>query len=130
MRDIVHKVLKEIKDLHNVESREERIGFIKYNKEYIEKLLPMIVKFFEQTFKDNLDKVEVKSGGVAYGNEGFSAESFKLVFYFNQIPEDSNFSVRKEIITYLINIFGIDVTRYGIPLSITILVKEWKLYEY
>jgi hypothetical protein len=130
MRNIVHKVLKEIKDLQNIKSRKERINNIKYNKEYVEKLLPMIVKFFEQRFKDNLDKVEVKSNGVSYGNENFSTESFKLVFYFNQIPEDSKFSVRKEIITYLINMFGIDVTRYGIPLSITVLVKEWKLYEY
>jgi hypothetical protein len=130
MRDIVHKVLKEIKDLHKIESREERIDIIKYNKEYIEKLLPTIVKFFEYTFKDDLYKIEVKSGGVTYGSENFSMESFKLIFYFNQIPEDSKFSIRKEIIKYLESMFNIDITRYGVPLSINVYIKEWKEYRY
>jgi len=130
MRDIVHKVLKEIKDLHDINSREERINILKYNKEYIEKLLPAIVKFFEHTFKDDLDKIEVKLGGVGYGSEDFAMESFKLIFYFNQIPRDSKFSIRRKIIQYLRNMFNIDITRYGIPLSINVYVKKWEEHEY
>jgi hypothetical protein len=130
MKDLIHKILREIKDLHSIESREERIDAIKYNKKYIEKLLPTIVKFFENTFKDDLDRVEVKSRGVGYGGESFSMESFKLIFYFNQIPKDSKFSIRREIINYLKELFDVDITRYGVPLSINVYVKTWEEYEY
>jgi hypothetical protein len=130
MKDIIHKVLRETKELHNIKSRVERVDIIEYNKKYIEKLLPTIVKLFEHTFKDDIDKIEVEKTDTRYGNENFKIESFKLIFYFNQIPKDSKFSITRDIIQYLRDMFDIDITRYGIPLSITVLLKEWKEYKY
>ena len=126
MKDIVHRVLTETKILKE-ESIENSIEEIKSNKKRIRKLLPIIVDFFESEFKNDLYKLEVnEDSSVHYGLENFSIERVELVFYFNQIPKGSENIIRRNIILYLKDLFNVDITRYGVPLDISVYVKTWK----
>jgi len=126
MKDIVHRVLTETKILKE-ESIENSIEEIKSNKKRIRKLLPIIVDFFESEFKNDLYKLEVnEDSSVLYGLENFSIERVELVFYFNQIPKGSENIIRRNIILYLKDLFNVDITRYGVPLDISVYVKTWK----
>ena len=126
MKDIVHRVLTETKILKE-ESIENSIEEIKSNKKRIRKLLPIIVDFFESEFKNDLYKLEVNEDStVHYGLENFSIERVELVFYFNQIPKGSENIIRRNIILYLKDLFNVDITRYGVPLDISVYVKTWK----
>jgi hypothetical protein len=126
MKDIVHRVLTETKILKE-ESIENSIEEIKSNKKRIRKLLPIIVDFFESGFKNDLYKLEVnEDSSVHYGLENFSIERVELVFYFNQIPKGSENIIRRNIILYLKDLFNVDITRYGVPLNISVYVKTWK----
>ena len=120
MKDIVHRVLTETKILKE-ESIENSIEEIKSNKKRIRKLLPIIVDFFESGFKNDLYKLEVnEDSSVHYGLENFSIERVELVFYFNQIPKGSENIIRRNIILYLKDLFNVDITRYGVPLNISV----------
>jgi hypothetical protein len=127
MRDLIRKVLQEKKQKGKEEnSAEDIIEEIKSNKERIEKLLPTIIDFFESTYKNDLYKLEVnKDGSVHYGMENFSIDNIELVFYFNQIPKGNENIIRRNIILYLRDLFNVDITRYGVPLDISVYVKTW-----
>ena len=126
MKDIVHRVLTETKILKE-ESIENSIEEIKSNKKRIRKLLPIIVDFFESEFKNDLYKLEVnEDSSVHYGSENFSIERVELVFYFNQIPKGSENIIRRNIILYLKDLFNVDITRYRVPLNISVYVKTLK----
>jgi hypothetical protein len=126
MKDIVHRVLTETKILKE-ESIENSIEEIKSNKKRIRKLLPIIVDFFESGFKNDLYKLEVnEDSSVHYGLENFSIERVELVFYFNPLPKGSENIIRRNIILYLKDLFNVDITRYGVPLDISVYVKTWK----
>jgi hypothetical protein len=128
MRDLIRKVLQEKKQKGKEEdSIEDVIEEIKSNKKRIEKLLPAIVDFFESTYKNDLHKIEVnKDGSVHYGMENFSIDNIELVFFFNQIPKGSENIIRRNIIMYLRDVFNVDITRYGVPLDVSVYVKTWK----
>jgi hypothetical protein len=128
MRDLIRKVLREKKEKgKEEESLEDMIEKIKSNRGRIEKLLPKIVNFFELTFENDLYKLEVdKNGSVHYGLEDFSIDNVELVFYFNQIPKGKENIIRRDIIISLRDLFDIDITRYGVPLDISVYVKTWK----
>ena len=92
----------------------------------IRKLLPKIVDFFESTFENDLYKLEVnEDSSVHYGMENFSIDSVELVFYFNQIPKGKENIIRRNIIFYLRDLFNVDITRYGVPLDVSVYVKTW-----
>ena len=128
MRDLIRKVLQEKKQKGKEEdSTEDVIEEIKSNKKRIEKLLPKIINFFESTFENDLYKLEVdKNGSVHYGMENFSIDNIELVFYFNQIPEGKENIIRRNIIISLRDLFNVDITRYGVPLNVSVYVKTWK----
>ena len=127
MRDLIRKVLREKKEKgKDKDSSEDIIEIIKSNKERIDKLLPKIVNFFELTYENDLYKLEVdKDSSVHYGLEDYSTESVELVFYFNHIPKGKENIIRRDIIISLRNLFDIDITRYGVPLDISVYVKTW-----
>ena len=127
MRDLIRKVLQEKKQKGKEEdSTENVIEEIKSNKERIRKLLPKIVDFFESTFENDLYKLEVnEDSSVHYGMENFSIDSVELVFYFNQIPKGKENIIRRNIIFYLRDLFNVDITRYGVPLDVSVYVKTW-----
>ena len=125
MKDIIHRVLMETK-MSREESIEKTIEEIKSNKKRIIKLLPKIVDFFESRFENDLYKLEVnEDSSVYYGMENFSMERVELVFYFNQIPKGSENIIRREIIGNLRDLFNVDMTRYGVPLDVSVYVKTW-----
>jgi hypothetical protein len=127
MRDLIRKVLQEKRQKGKDEdSSEDIIEIIKSNKERINKLLPKIVNFYESTYENDLYKLEVnKDSSVHYGMEDFSIETVELIFYFNQIPKGKENIIRRDIINSLRNLFDIDITRYGVPLDISVYVKTW-----
>ena len=127
MRDLIRKVLQEKKQKGKEEnSAEDIIEEIKSNKERIRKLLPKIVDFFESKFENDIHKIKVSENmNYHYGMENFSIDGFEIVFYFNQNPY-SRIGIRRDIIIYLRDLFNVDMTKYGTPLSIKIYVREWK----
>ena len=64
---------EEIKIPRSDLSREERIKIILSNKEYIESMLPQIIKFLKLYYR-GLERVEVVSKPIYYGMELVSIE--------------------------------------------------------
>lgn len=121
MEDIIRKILREIDN-----SNEDRIKEIEDKKKYVKKLLPSIIKFFKDSFSKDLLDIEVITKKVHYGVENYSTEEYLLKFYFNEIPKEHEFNMRRTIIRNLDNMFNINITRYGVPLDLEIYVKTWK----
>jgi len=121
MEDIIRKILREMDN-----PNEDRIKKIEDNKKYIEKLLPSIIKFFKGSFSEDLLDIEVITKKVHYGVENYSTEEYLLKFYFNKIPKEHEFNMRRTIIRNLDNMFNVNITRYGVPLDFEIYVKTWK----
>jgi len=121
MEDIIRKILREMDN-----SNEDRIKEIEDKKKYVKKLLPSIIKFFKDSFSEDLFDIEVTTKGVHYGSENYSTDSYLINFYFNKIPKEHEFNMRRTIIRNLDNIFNIDITKYGVPLDLEFYVKTWK----
>ena len=121
MEDIIRKILREIDN-----SNEDRIKNIEDKKKYIKKLLPIIIKFLKDSFSEDLLDIEVITKKVHYGVENYSTDEYLLKFYFNKIPKEHEFNMRRTIIRNLDNMFNINITRYGVPLDLEIYVKTWK----
>jgi len=121
MEDIIRKILREMDN-----SNEDRIKEIEDKKKYVKKLLPSIIKFFKDSFSEDLLDIEVITKKVHYGVENYSTEEYLLKFYFNEIPKEHEFNMRRTIIRNLDNMFNINITRYGVPLDLEIYVKTWK----
>jgi hypothetical protein len=124
MKKIIRKILREFDD--STEDELTKLIKIEDKKEYIEKLLPVIIKFFEGSFKDNLFEIEVVNKKIHYASVGSSMDTYLLNFKFNQIPEENKFNIRRTIINKLDSIFNINIMEYGVPLDIEIYVKTWK----
>ena len=121
MEDIIRKILREMDN-----SNEDRIKEIEDKKKYVKKLLPSIIKFLKDSFSEDLLDIEVITKKVHYGVENYSTEEYLLKFYFNEIPKEHEFNMRRTIIRNLDNMFNINITRYGVPLDLEIYVKTWK----
>jgi hypothetical protein len=121
MEDIIRKILREMDN-----SNEDRIKEIEDKKKYVKKLLPSIIKFFKDSFSEDLLDIEVITKKVHYGVENYSTDEYLLKFYFNKIPKEHEFNMRRTIIRNLDNMFNINITRYGVPLDLEIYVKTWK----
>ena len=119
MKDIIRKLLKETKS-----SKENGIKNIEDTKKYIEPLLPKMVSFFEHKLPSDLFKIKIKKKMSHYGMENHSTESYILSFYFDKIESESE--IEKLIIRELYNFFNVDISKYGVPLTIEIYVKTWK----
>jgi hypothetical protein len=121
MEDIIRKILREMDN-----SNEDRIKEIEDKKKYVKKLLPSIIKFFKDSFSEDLLDIEVITKKVHYGMENYSTDEYLLKFYFTEIPKEHEFNMRRTIIRNLDNMFNINITRYGVPLDLEIYVKTWK----
>ena len=121
MEHIIRKVIKEVRD-----SKEESIKKIEDKKKYIGKMLPIISEYFEGTFGDDLFELIVTNDRTHFGGENYSTDTYLLKFYFNEIPKENEFNLRRSIINRLNNLFDIDITKYGVPLNIEIYLKQWK----
>jgi hypothetical protein len=121
MEDIIRKILREMDN-----PNEDRIKEIEDKKKYVKKLLPSIIKFFKDSFSEDLLDIEVTTKGVHYSSENYSTDEYLLKFYFNKIPKEHEFNMRRTIIRNLDNMFNINITRYGVPLDLEIYVKTWK----
>jgi hypothetical protein len=121
MEDIIRKILREMEN-----SNDNNIKKIEDNKKYIKKLLPSIIKFFKDSFSEDLLDIEVITKKVHYSSENYSTDGYLLKFYFTEIPKEHEFNMRRTIIRNLDNIFNIDITKYGVPLDLEFYVKTWK----
>ena len=119
-----NKVLNEQGYLSDELSKEERAEEIIRRKNHIEKLLPKIVKYFKIKYKDELSKIEVEYKRSHFGSESLTLEYPRIDFYFNE----SSLPNRAYGITGdLRDVFDIDIAMYGVPLSIRVLEKTWKI---
>jgi uncharacterized protein YbcC (UPF0753/DUF2309 family) len=140
MKDLIKKILKEgmrispdapdwVEKFHNL-PKEERIEFIENNKKRIEKLTPVIIKFFKEKYGNSLDRIDVGEHKTYYGSEGHSMNEVQYKFYFNKINIDNNPIIqeidRHQIIKYLKDYFDIHLEFYGVPLSLKFFVKTWR----
>jgi hypothetical protein len=121
MEDIIRKILREMDN-----SNEDRIKEIEDKKKYVKKLLPSIIKFFKDSFSEDLLDIEVTTKGVHYSSENYSTDEYLLKFYFNKIPKEHEFNMRRIIIRNLDNMFNINIINYAVPLDLEIYVKTWK----
>ena len=118
-----------VEKFHNL-PKEERIEFIENNKKRIEKLTPVIIKFFKEKYGNSLDRIDVGEHKTYYGSEGHSMNEVQYKFYFNKINIDNNPIIqeidRHQIIKYLKDYFDIHIEFYGVPLSLKFYVKTWR----
>ena len=121
MEDIIRKILREMDN-----PNEDRIKEIEDKKKYVKKLLPSIIKFFKDSFSEDLLDIEVTTKGVHYSSENYSTDEYLLKFYFNKIPKEHEFNMRRTIIRNLDNMFNINIINYAVPLDLEIYVKTWK----
>jgi hypothetical protein len=91
-------------------------------KEYVESILPKILKFFKNKYNDELAKIDVGRTEILFGQEDLRLEIVELQFYFSK----SEINRTKEIFNDLRDIFDIDMTNYGAPLSIRVYEQTWK----
>jgi len=91
-------------------------------KEYIESILPKILKYFKNKYGDELVKIDVDKTEVLFGYEDLRMEIPQLQFYFSE----SVINRTEEIFNDLKNIFDIDMKSYGVPLSIRVYEQTWK----
>ena len=104
-------------------STEERKEEIIRRKNQIENLLPKIIKYFKIKYKNELEKIDIEYKSSHFGNERLSLEYPRIDFYF-LTPEIGRF---KEIKDDLKDVFDIDISMYGVPLSVRILELTWKI---
>jgi hypothetical protein len=134
MKDLIKRILRESRRIssdapdwvHDFDGlpRNDRIAQIKKNKEYIEKLTPSIVNFFEKKYGNDLDRIEIKKKDIHYGNDNYSAESVLLEFYFNKVDINKS-NLIKVVENDIKNFFNIDVKYYGVPLDLKFYLKSW-----
>ena len=91
-------------------------------REYVESVLPKILKYFKTKYSDELVKIDVDKTEVLFGQEDLRMEIPQLQFYFSE----SVINRTEEIFNDLRNIFDIDMKSYGVPLSIRIYEQTWK----
>ena len=116
VENIIRKILKEYSSAPEG-SKEERIIEIEKRKEHIDRILPLMIKLFEEKFGDDLVKIEVDDKKVQYGNELYSTTIKNLKFFFSDKAKQN---YRKEIYRDINSFFGIDITYYGVPLYVEI----------
>jgi hypothetical protein len=118
------KALNEQGYLSDELSKEERAEEIIRRKNHIEKLLPKIIKYFKIKYRDELEKIEIEYVRTWRPSEDLSLENPRINFYFN---ESSLPNRAYGISGDLRDVFNIDVSMYGVPLSFRILEKTWKI---
>lgn len=104
-------------------SKDERISSIEKRKEDILKKIPKMIKFFEEVYGDKLNHIEVTAKKTMLGNEMYSIEVPKLIFYFDKIEGPIN--IVKEISDYVVNFFNIEHEFYGVPFEFEVMKKTW-----
>jgi hypothetical protein len=103
-------------------SLEDRVQEIRRRKEYVQKILPKILKYFKIKYKDELLKIDVESVFVKFGEENLVLDIPRLEFYFNQ----SLINRAQDIKNDLKDVFDIDLIRYGYPLGLRVYEQTWK----
>jgi hypothetical protein len=104
------------------QSSDMSIQDIKDMKEYIERFLPKILKYFKSKYKNDLVKIDLETKNVLFGHEDFIMEIPLITFYFSE----SVVNRAQEILDDLKNYFSIDMKKYGVPLSVRVYEQTWK----
>ena len=139
MKELIRKILREgmqisadapdwVEKFHALPTK-GRIEFIENYKIRIERILPIIIEFFERKFGDYLDKLEVGKKSTHYGSENYSTEKLLLKFYFNDVDDnvaETNYDLMIKVRNDLKNFFNIDLEYYGVPLDLEFYIKTWQ----
>jgi hypothetical protein len=103
-------------------SMEDGAQEIRRKKKYVEKVIPMILKYFKTKYKEELSKINVESVFVKFGEENLILDIPRLEFYFN----GSLVNRAQDIINDLRDVFDIDLIKYGYPLGLRVYEQTWK----
>jgi len=131
MKDIIKRILREEysdDEMYDSKgsylSKEERIAIIEKRKEYILKVIPKMIKFFEKKYSGYLEKIEVDQKKVFLGSEQHMIVEPQMNFYFSELPDSEDFT-RATIYNMLKDFFNIKLNQYGTPFNFQIFKKTW-----
>ena len=126
IRDIIRRVLREtvepstdrVDKKYAFKTKEQKIQDIEKNREYLENILPKIIKFFKHKFGDELVDVSVRVEPYLFLSDDYNSERFVVTFLFDgtSIPETS--MNKSEIWRDLDSFFNIDLKGWHIPLRV------------
>lgn len=124
MRDLIRKILLEYSTPPEGE-REDRIREIERRFDYVNELVPSMMKFYQKIYKKELEKVDVDVKKIFYGNEQYSGKEIVLKLYFSDSMDTDG--LRREIWDYMEKVFGIDMQIYGVPLLVEVYIKKYEM---
>ena len=123
MRNLIRKILLEY-SIPPVGNREDRIREIERRFDEINHLVPSLIKFYQNMYKKELEKVDVDVKKIFYGNEQYSGKEIVLKLYFSDTIDTDG--LRREIWDYMEKVFGIDMQIYGVPLLVEVYIKKYE----
>ncbi len=123
MRDLIRKILLEYSTPPEGE-REDRIREIERRFDYVNELVPFLMKFYQKIYQKYLEKVDVDVKEMFYGNEQYRGKKIVLKLYFSN-SIDTN-GLRSEIWDYMEKVFGIDMKVYGVPIVVEVYIKKYE----
>lgn len=136
MDKLIKKILRE--DIHQDEKKVTE----EHNKklERIKKTLPRIIEFLKDALGEyDLYDISVGSRRIHYGSttvynpetgkiSGFSGDVVVLKLRFIELSEGNKNVVRKKVLGYIQDIFGIQLLKYGVPFEIRFVNMEESLF--
>ena len=126
IRDIIRRVLKEnvtppsdrVDKKYSFKTKEEKIQDIEKNREYLENILPKIIKYFKLKFGDVLVDVNVEIQPYLFLSADYSSERFVVTFLFKDARMFQTAMNKAEIWNDLDSLFNLDLKRWDIPLRV------------
>ena len=126
IRDIIRRVLREtvepstdgVKKKYAFKTKEEKIQDIEKNREYLDSILPKIIKFFKLKFGDELVDVSVRVEPYLFLSADYNSERFVVTFLFDGTSRPETDMNRALIWMDLDSFFNLDLNRWDIPLRV------------
>ena len=127
MRELIRRILKERRDTPEWYEEweklplKQRIAAFEDRKKKILKKIPLMVKFFEEKYGNDLDHISVLSTNRHFASEDYSMEIPLMTMYFNEVTNGT----KSDVLAVIIKQFKIDLHFYGIPFDIEFYRKLW-----
>ena len=114
MKELIKKILREGQD-------KERI---KKNEKEVPKILPHIVAFIKEKYGKSV-RVKTQSNRVFFGSDMYQGNCSEIKVYIENeslVVGEVKYQLRNDIK----NFFGIDLSKYGVCLDLSVYKKIWE----
>jgi hypothetical protein len=126
MKELIRRVLREnltppsdrVDKKYAFKTKEQKIEEIEKNREYIKKILPKMIKFFELKFGDSLVDVSVRVEPYLFISADYKSERYVVTFLFDGTSKPETDMNRAYIWMDLDSFFNIDLKGWHIPLRL------------